>query len=165
MNRSGNHSIKFRQLSAPRILSAPRLDYSPERHKHFSATSVKRLLTAIGFSRQSNRKADEGSKHADRNAQFEHINAKVVAARRQASQSSRSTQRRKSWLCRGELGGAPRYPFEGAHRVAHRRRLGQALQIGHQSWVAVCSGVSGPRPCGEHGPRARPFIEDRARRG
>ena len=34
----------------------------------------------LGFSRQHNRKADEGSRHADRNAQFEHINTKVVAA-------------------------------------------------------------------------------------
>ena len=34
----------------------------------------------LGFSRQHNRKADEGSKHPDRNAQFEHINTKAVAA-------------------------------------------------------------------------------------
>ena len=39
-------------------------------------------MTRLGFSRQANRKADEGSKHPDRNAQFEHINAKIVAARR-----------------------------------------------------------------------------------
>ena len=45
-----------------------------------SASSVKRLLWRLGYSRQSNRKADEGSKHPDRNAQFEHINAKAVAA-------------------------------------------------------------------------------------
>jgi hypothetical protein len=45
-----------------------------------SASSVKRLLPTLGYSRQANRKADEGSKHPDRNAQFEHINAKVVAA-------------------------------------------------------------------------------------
>lgn len=46
-----------------------------------SAGTVAKLLTAeLGFSRQHNRKADEGSKHPDRNAQFEHINAKVVAA-------------------------------------------------------------------------------------
>jgi len=45
-----------------------------------SATSVKRLLPKLGFSRQSNRKADEGSHHPDRNGQFEHINAKVLAA-------------------------------------------------------------------------------------
>src|SRR6266567_3004483 len=35
-----------------------------------SASSVKRLLPTLGYSRQSNRKADEGSKHPDRNAQF-----------------------------------------------------------------------------------------------
>jgi hypothetical protein len=48
-------------------------------HK-ISASSVRRLLPALGYSRQSNRKADEGSKHPDRNAQFEHINSKVIAA-------------------------------------------------------------------------------------
>src|SRR3954451_23828621 len=37
-----------------------------------SASSVKRLLPTLGYSRQSNRKVDEGSKHPDRNAQFEH---------------------------------------------------------------------------------------------
>ena len=45
-----------------------------------SASSVKRLLPMLGYSRQSNRKADEGSKHPDRNAQFEHLNAKAIAA-------------------------------------------------------------------------------------
>jgi Rhodopirellula transposase DDE domain len=50
-----------------------------EGHK-ISANSVRRLLPSLGYSRQSNRKADEGSRHPDRNAQFEHINTKVVAA-------------------------------------------------------------------------------------
>jgi len=45
-----------------------------------SADTVRKELVKLGFSRQSNRKADEGSKHPDRNAQFEHINAKVIAA-------------------------------------------------------------------------------------
>ena len=45
-----------------------------------SGDTVARELVKLGFSRQYNRKADEGSKHPDRNAQFEHINAKVVAA-------------------------------------------------------------------------------------
>jgi pterin-4a-carbinolamine dehydratase len=49
-------------------------------HK-ISANTVAKLLTdVLGFSRQVNRKADEGSHHPDRNAQFEHINANVVAA-------------------------------------------------------------------------------------
>jgi hypothetical protein len=45
-----------------------------------SADTVRKELVKLGFSRQFNRKADEGSKHPDRNAQFEHINDKVVAA-------------------------------------------------------------------------------------
>ena len=45
-----------------------------------SADTVKKELIKLGFSRQFNRKADEGSKHPDRNAQFEHINTKVLAA-------------------------------------------------------------------------------------
>jgi hypothetical protein len=45
-----------------------------------SADTVRKELVKLGFSRQHNRKADEGARHPDRNAQFEHINAKVVAA-------------------------------------------------------------------------------------
>ena len=45
-----------------------------------SPNSVRKLLIGIGFSRQVNRKADEGSHHPDRNAQFEYINAEVLAA-------------------------------------------------------------------------------------
>lgn len=45
-----------------------------------SPNSVRKLLTEIGFSRQVNRKADEGSGHPDRNAQFEYINAEVLVA-------------------------------------------------------------------------------------
>src|SRR6202043_1080017 len=43
-----------------------------------SADTVCTELVKLGFSRQSNRKADEGSKHPDRNAQFEYINAKAI---------------------------------------------------------------------------------------
>jgi transposase len=45
-----------------------------------SPNSVRKLLTEIGFSRQANRKADEGASHPDRDAQFEYINAEVLAA-------------------------------------------------------------------------------------
>ena len=46
-----------------------------------SANTVASLLsTELGFSRQYNRKADEGSKHPDRNTQFDYINAKILAA-------------------------------------------------------------------------------------
>ena len=45
-----------------------------------SPNSVRKLLTQIGFSRQVNRKAVEGASHPDRDAQFEYINAQVLAA-------------------------------------------------------------------------------------
>ena len=61
-----------------------------------SADTVRTELVKLGFSRQSNRKADEGSKHPDRNAQFEYINAKVVAAQANSNPSSPSTRRRRS---------------------------------------------------------------------
>ena len=65
-------------------------------HK-ISATSMRRLLPTLGFSRQTNRKADEGSKHPDRDAQFEHINAHVVERQAAGSLSFRSIRRRRSW--------------------------------------------------------------------
>src|SRR5262249_55886106 len=45
-----------------------------------SADTVRSELTKLGFSRRHNRKADEGARHPDRNAQFEYINAKVTGA-------------------------------------------------------------------------------------
>src|SRR6516164_10473852 len=46
-----------------------------------AADTVSRLLEErLGYSRQVNRKTHEGASHPDRNAQFEHINAKVAAA-------------------------------------------------------------------------------------
>jgi hypothetical protein len=41
---------------------------------------VAELLHELGYSLQANRKTFEGKGHPDRNAQFEHINAKVQAA-------------------------------------------------------------------------------------
>jgi hypothetical protein len=37
-------------------------------------------LSKLGFSRQGNRKAEEGSNHPDRDAQLEYINATVIGA-------------------------------------------------------------------------------------
>jgi len=43
--------------------------------------TVRTELRKLGFSRQGNRKGEEGSNHADRDAQFQYINATVLAAR------------------------------------------------------------------------------------
>lgn len=42
--------------------------------------TVAKELVKLGYSRQANRKTDEGASHPDRDAQFEHINSKVEAA-------------------------------------------------------------------------------------
>ena len=44
-----------------------------------SAQTVSDLLSELGYSLQATRKTREGSAHPDRNAQFEHLNAKVDA--------------------------------------------------------------------------------------
>ena len=47
-----------------------------------SPETVRVELLKLGFSRQGNRKAEEGSRHPDRNAQFESISATVMSAQR-----------------------------------------------------------------------------------
>ena len=47
-----------------------------------SATSVRRMLAAMNYSLQSNRKTREGIQHPDRDGQFHHINARVKARKR-----------------------------------------------------------------------------------
>jgi hypothetical protein len=39
---------------------------------------LRRLLQQIGYSRQGNAKAEEGRQHPDQDAQFEHINERVL---------------------------------------------------------------------------------------
>ena len=80
-----------------------------------SANSVRRLLPALGYSRQSNRKADEGSKHPDRDAQFEHINAKVIAARA-ADQPVISVDTKKKELIGNYRNGGTDYRPKGDPR-------------------------------------------------
>ena len=44
-----------------------------------SANTVARMLVALGYSRQVNRKTKEGSRHPDRGGQFQHITLQVTA--------------------------------------------------------------------------------------
>src|SRR5450432_267913 len=83
-------------------------------HK-ISAVSVKRLLPTLGYSRQLNRKADEGSKHPDRNAQFEHINAKVIE-RQAADQPVISVDTKKKELVGNYKNGGSDYRPKGDPR-------------------------------------------------
>ena len=59
-------------------LSTSQLAGALSRQGHvLSPRSVGRLLNEAHYSLQGNRKAQEGGKHPDRNAQFEHINTSV----------------------------------------------------------------------------------------
>ena len=80
-----------------------------------SGDTVARELVKLGFSRQNNRKADEGSKHPDRNAQFEHINSKVVAAQA-AGQPVISVDTKKKELVGNYKNGGTDYRPKGAPR-------------------------------------------------
>ena len=61
-----------------------------------SKSTVPKLLAALQYRRQVNRKTLESSRNPDRDAQFEHINTAAIAIRPPASRSSRLTRRRKS---------------------------------------------------------------------
>src|SRR5487761_887997 len=112
-----------------------------------SASSVKRLLPTLGYSRQSNRKADEGSKHPDRNAQFEHINAKAIAAQA-ADQPVISVDTKKKELIGNYRNGGTDYRPKGDPRRVkvhdfEDKELGKVTPYGvydvgaNAGWVSV----------------------------
>ena len=112
-----------------------------------SASSVRRLLPFLGYSRQSNRKADEGSKHPDRDAQFEHINAKVIAAQA-AGQPVISVDTKKKELIGNYRNGGTDYRPKGNPRRVNvhdfeDKELGKVVPYGvydvgaNAGWVSV----------------------------
>src|SRR6266516_5927221 len=111
-----------------------------------SASSVKRLLPTLGYSRQSNRKADEGSKHPDRNAQFEHINAKVIAAQA-ARQPVISVDTKKKELIGNYKNGGTDYRPKGDPRRVNvhdfeDKELGKVVPYGVYDVTANAGFVS-----------------------
>ena len=115
-------------------------------HK-ISATSVKRLLPKLGYSRQSNRKADEGSKHPDRDAQFEHINAKVVAAQAAGQPVISVDTKKKELVGNYKNGGSDYRPKGDPRRVKvhdfEDKKLGKVVPYGvydvtsNAGWVSL----------------------------
>src|SRR6202048_4669316 len=112
-----------------------------------SASSVKRLLPTLGYSRQSNRKADEGSKHPDRNLQFGHINAKAIAAQA-AGQPVMSVDTKKKELVGNYKNGGTDYRPKGDPRRVkvhdfEDKELGKVVPYGvydvgaNAGWVSV----------------------------
>jgi hypothetical protein len=112
-----------------------------------STNSVRKLLIEIGFSRQSNRKADEGSHHPDRNAQFEHINATVLAAQAAGQPAISVDTKKKEQIGNYRNNGSDYRPNgEPRHVKVHDfedKELGKVVPYGvydiaaNNGWVSV----------------------------
>ena len=99
-----------------------------------SADTVRKELVKLGFSRQFNRKADEGSKHPDRNAQFEHINAKVIAAQARHQPVISVDTKKKELIGNFKNGGTDYRPKGNPQRVNvhdfEDKKLGKVVPYG-----------------------------------
>lgn len=99
-----------------------------------SADTVRAELTKLGFSRQSNRKADEGSKHPDRNAQFEYINARVVATQARKQPVISVDTKKKELIGNYKNGGSDWRPKGDPRRVNvhdfENKQLGKVVPYG-----------------------------------
>lgn len=97
-------------------------------------TVAKLLETKLEYSRQVNRKTYEGTNHADRDAQFEHINASVLAAQA-AGQPVISVDTKKKELVGNYKNGGSDYRPKGdpAHVNMHDfpdKELGKVVPYG-----------------------------------
>jgi hypothetical protein len=101
----------------------------------------------LGFSRQANCKAEEGSKHQDRNAQFDYINAEVLTAQA-ANQPVISVDTKKKELVGNYRNGGTDYRPKGdPKRVKvhdfEDKNLGKVAPYGvydiaaNSGWVSV----------------------------
>jgi hypothetical protein len=108
-----------------------------------SANSVRRLLRRLGFSRQGNFKANEGRGHPDRDAQFEHINAQVLAVQA-AGNPVISVDTKKKELIGNYKNAGTEWCAEGKPRRVNGhdfedKELGKAIPYGvGSSWVSGC---------------------------
>ena len=111
-----------------------------------SADTVRKELVKLGFSRQSNRKAEEGSKHPDRNAQFEHINAKVITAQAQQQPVISVDTKKKELIGNFKNGGTDYRPKGNPQRVNvhdfEDKRLGKVVPYGVYDVTANAGFVS-----------------------
>jgi hypothetical protein len=112
-----------------------------------SANTVGKLLTTeLGFSRQHNRKADEGSKHPDRDAQFAHINTQVVAAQAKRQPVISVDTKKKELVGNYRNGGCDYRPKGDPRRVNvhdfEDKKLGKVVPYGVYDVTANAAVVS-----------------------
>jgi hypothetical protein len=111
-----------------------------------SADTVAKELVKLGFSRQHNRKADEGSKHPDRNAQFEYINKKVIAAQARKQPVISVDTKKKELVGNFKNGGTDYRPKGDPRRVNvhdfEDKKLGKIVPYGVYDVTANAGFVS-----------------------
>jgi len=111
-----------------------------------SADTVRKELVKLGFSRQSNRKAEEGANHPDRDAQFEYINAKVVAAQAQQQPVISVDTKKKELIGNFKNGGTDYRPKGKPQRVNvhdfEDKKLGKVVRYGVYDVTANAGFVS-----------------------
>lgn len=105
------------------------------------------LLHALGYSLQSNRKTQEGGKHPDRNAQFEHTNMRVKDFQKRKQPVISVDAKKKELVGNFKNAGREWYPTGRPHHVRVYdfvdSELGKILPYGvydlstNEGWVSV----------------------------
>lgn len=115
-----------------------------------SATSVRRLLAAMGYSLQANRKTREGKQHPDRDGQFRHI-AERVAARKKRREPALSVDTKKKEVLGNLKNAGQTYRPKGQPEKVKTHdfpdpKLGKAIPYGvydiHGNEAGVSVGIS-----------------------
>jgi len=112
-----------------------------------SAAKTAELLHELGYSLQSHRKRDEGKSHPDRDAQFSHINAQVVAFQKEGQPVISVDTKKKELVGRYRNGGREWHPKGSPEEVKVHdfvdEALGRAIPYGvydllrNEGWVSV----------------------------
>jgi len=110
-------------------------------------TVAKLLDERLEYSRQVNRKTHEGASHPDRDAQFEHINAKVIAAQAAGQPVISVDTKKKELIGNYKNGGSDYRPKGEPCRVRvhdfEDKKLGKVVPYGvydvgaNAGWVSV----------------------------
>jgi hypothetical protein len=115
-----------------------------------SPSTVRGLLVTLGYSLQANRKKREGKQHPDRDAQFQHINARVLAQKRRGEPAISVDTKKKETLGNKKNAGRT-YEPKGKPRAVDTHDFpdeakGKAVPYGvydiHRNEAGVSVGIS-----------------------
>jgi hypothetical protein len=139
------NSLRWTIKSTYRLAEALR----SQGHK-VSGTSVRRMLVAMNYSLQGNRKTREGSQHPDRDGQFRHIAERVAACKRRGEPALSVDTKKKEVLGNLKNAGRTYRPKGDPERVKTHDfpdpKLGKAVPYGvydiHGNEAGVSVGIS-----------------------